>query len=200
MLPGIFGPSGPSLGRGEVFVNGGEGLTAGTYSVTVTFTGADTDEATEGNGTARGFVSSEATFSNGGENFAVIGSRTAELPDDPATVVLQYEVDLPIDAGMTVNATLSSDAQANGEGNSATTESIVQATTIEIERTSAPDPTDPAATTTQPTEPPTTPSPVTTLPAPADSTSPSEPATTEPATTEPPTATNPGTCVLGICV
>lgn len=129
----LFGPSGPSSARGQIFVNGGEVVPAGQYRVTVTFTGADTDESATGSGTSRGSVSSQATNFAGGENFAVVGSAAAELPSQPGTVVLTYDVILNNENGVSVSATLTSEASANGQGNSATTGSDVQATSIDIQ-------------------------------------------------------------------
>lgn len=132
LFPDLAGPSGPSTARGAVFLSGGEDLQAGQYQVTVTFTGAQTTESTQGSGVANGLVSSRATFSTGGENFSVVGSRSQDLSADPETIVLQYDIAIPTAGAVGVTATLASEASAKGEGNSAAVDSAVTSTTIEI--------------------------------------------------------------------
>lgn len=118
--------SSPSTGSARAYVSDGGEVTEGVYEVTVTFTGASTDESETGSGVAQGTVRSTATLGDD----VTLGIADADLGSQAGTVVLQYEVSVPYDGSLSIVAEVMSLSSANGKGNAASTESDAAATLI----------------------------------------------------------------------
>lgn len=123
--------SNPSSAAARAFVSDGGEVTEGVYEITVTYTNAQTDESETGTGVAQGRALAKAGFFDGGGGHSItVGADAVDLPSEPGTVVLSYEVNIPADGQIGISAEIQALTNANGEGNAASATSSGQVTDI----------------------------------------------------------------------
>lgn len=139
LLGNLFPNTGPTIANAKAQVSGGGDVTEGVYEVTVTYSGSSANEARTGSGESEGFATSEAGYFGENSNAPpgetqFVGSGFAELPSEPGTTVIQYEVTIPGDGSLGIIGAISANSNANGRGNSGSTESTVQGTDISFQK------------------------------------------------------------------
>lgn len=132
------GPVGPrtstSSGTAVASVFEGYVIEAGSYDVTVTYSGVVAQEAAVGTGTSAVVARAEATLDSGLHQPPVLG--TARIDVSGQTVTLSFRITVRSAAGINVEAELQAKSSARGNGNSATTTASATTVGFELDRAS----------------------------------------------------------------
>lgn len=125
----------PTTGTAEALVSEGYVVSAGTYTVTVTYAGARTTESATGNGSAAGRVEVEATLATGLFDPVVLGGTQADLTGTARSTTLTFQFTLTKDSSFNVQAEIRATSTATGKDNTASTSASSDAVTFSVQKT-----------------------------------------------------------------
>jgi len=124
----------PTTGSAEALVSEGYVVSAGTYTVTVTYAGARTTESATGNGAATCLVMVEATLATGLFEPVVLGGTQADLTSTAQSTAVTFQITFEKDSGINVQAEIQATSTAKGSGNTASTTASSDAVTFSVQK------------------------------------------------------------------